>query len=257
MFVKGCRDASDHCRHERRILQEIRAYRLENWIVSAFSAGGFVGHLSYVLLIVSMMMRDISLLRLFVVASAIVGIAYDLVWLKNPVGVFWEALLLLVNLVQLLLIWRDNRKAKFSNEEAAFVGERLKGLSPSHARHLLDLGRWETLPAGSVLTTQGETPAFLTFIADGEATVEVDGKPAAYVAGGNYIGEMALVGEACASATVRLTKLARVWRLEFSKIDRLKKNSPTIANALQAGITDDMRRKILASNMSALKSPMR
>ncbi len=228
---------------------------MEYWIDTAFSTGGFVGHLSYVLLVISMMMRDISLLRLFVVASALSGIAYDLFWLKNPVGVFWEGLLLLVNLVQLFILWRNDRKAKFSDEEAAFVSERLKGLSPSGARHLLDLGRCETLPPGSVLARQGEAPAFLTFIADGEATVEVDGKPAALLDSGNYIGEMALVGDGCASATVRLTKQARVWRLEFPKIERLKKNRPTIANALQAGIADDMRRKILANNISASRTP--
>ena len=230
---------------------------MEYWIDSAFSTGGFVGHLSYVLLVISMMMRDITWLRLFVVASALVGIAFDLFWLKNPVGVFWEALLLLVNLVQLFILWRNDRKAKFSNEEVDFVSERLKGLSPGRARHLLDLGRWETLYPGSILTKQGETPAFLTFIADGEATVEIDGKPTAFLDSGNYIGEMALFGDGCASATVRLAKQARVWRLEYPKIERLKKDSPTIANALQAGIADNMRRKILANNINASKTPKR
>lgn len=52
---------------------------MDYWINAAFSTGGFVGHLFYVLLIISMTMRDITYLRLFVIASALVGIAYDLV----------------------------------------------------------------------------------------------------------------------------------------------------------------------------------
>ncbi len=68
---------------------------------SAFLTGGMVGHLSYVLLVLSMVMRRMSLLRMLVIASAFVAITYDWFWLKDPVGVFWETLLVLVNIVQL------------------------------------------------------------------------------------------------------------------------------------------------------------
>lgn len=37
----------------------------------AFLADGYVGHLSYLLLVISMMMRRMLLLRLFVIASAL------------------------------------------------------------------------------------------------------------------------------------------------------------------------------------------
>jgi hypothetical protein len=67
---------------------------------SAFSTGGLVGHASYLLLVLSMMMRGMTLLRIFVILSAFVSILYDMVWLKDPVGVFWESMLVLVNIVQ-------------------------------------------------------------------------------------------------------------------------------------------------------------
>ena len=54
---------------------------MELTLESAFSVGGLVGHTSYLLLVVSMLMRRMFWLRVFVIASAIVAITYDAVWL--------------------------------------------------------------------------------------------------------------------------------------------------------------------------------
>ena len=207
-----------------------------------------MGHLSYILLVISMMMRDISALRLLVIASALAGIAYDLFWLRNPVGVFWEGLLLLVNVVQLYLLWRRDRSAQFSQEERSFVSTRLKGLSPGRCRDFFDMGRWETLPTGTLLTKQNEQPEFLTYLSQGTASILVEDRKVATVDAGHYIGEMSLLGDGDASATVIVESPARVWRIEPEKIKRLMQDRPTIANAVQAGIAIDMRRKIVASN---------
>jgi len=215
---------------------------------AAFSTGGLVGHVSYILLVMSMMMRDISALRLLVIASALAGIAYDLVWLRNPVGVFWEGLLLIVNIVQLYLLWRKNRSAQFTQEEEQFISTRLKGLSPGRCKDFLDMGRWENLSTGSVLTRQNAQPEFLTYLSKGTASIMVDDREVASVQEGHYIGEMSLLGDGSATATVVVTEPARVWRIEAEKIERLMDDRPNIANALQAGIAIDMRRKIMAVN---------
>lgn len=72
---------------------------MELTIESALSPGGLVGHTSYLLLVVSMLMRRMWLLRILVIASSLVAITYDMVWLKDPVGVFWESLLVSVNVI--------------------------------------------------------------------------------------------------------------------------------------------------------------
>jgi hypothetical protein len=224
---------------------------LDYWIDSAFSVGGFVGHLSYVLLVISMLMRDISLLRLLVIASALTGIAYDLIWLRNPVGVFWEGLLLLVNSGQLYLLWRRDRNAKFSEEEETFLSEHLVGLSPSKCRAFLDMGRWEDLPDGTVLTRQGQRPNFLTYLASGAASVVVDDRVIAGLRPKHYVGEMSFLGDDTASATVTLNAPSRVWRVETPKIERLDDDHPAIWSALRVSFANDMRRKIVIGNSAA------
>ena len=76
----------------------------------------------------------------------------------------------------------------------------------------------------------------------------VDDQEVAAVQEGHYIGEMSLLGDGNATATVIVTEPARAWRIEAEKIERLMQDRPNIANALQAGIAVDMRRKIVALN---------
>lgn len=213
-----------------------------------FILDGWAGHLSYLLLVLSMLMRRMLALRLLVIASALAGIAFDHFWLSNPVGVFWQSLLVLVNLGELFLLWRNDRRATFSDEEALFRDTLLVGLSPGRTRRFLDLGRWETLAEGTVLTTEGRRPEFLTFIAKGEVRVEAGGRLLRVVGPGHFIGEMSMIGDGLAVATTRSLTRLRAWRIERPKLDRLRDTSPATMAVVEAGVARDMRAKLMFQN---------
>ena len=143
---------------------------MELTLESAFSTGGLVGHLSYLLLIVSMVMRVMWVLRVFVILSAFTAIAYDFIWLKDPVGVFWESLLVLVNIVQLSITYAQTRFEKFTDHEASFVHGAFPGLSNTLKRKVIRKGHWLEADAGTVITRAGEPVEKLVFIADGTVT---------------------------------------------------------------------------------------
>ena len=113
-----------------------------------------VGHPSYLILVISMLMRVMWVLRVLVILSALVGITYDIVWTKDPVGLFWETSLVVVNVVQLLIGYLDNRSEKFSPCEAAFVSAAFPGLSNAFKRRILSAGAWREAKAGTKLTTE-------------------------------------------------------------------------------------------------------
>ncbi|KPP89727.1 MAG: Cyclic nucleotide-binding domain [Rhodobacteraceae bacterium HLUCCA08] len=228
---------------------------LEDLFGPAFLSEGYVGHLSYLLLVISMMMRNMLALRLFVIASALVGIVYDWIWLGNPVGVFWEALLLLVTLVQLVLLWHRDRRARFSDEEARMIAAWFRSGSTGQHRLLLDMGRWEDLPAGTTLTRDGERPDFLCYLSDGAARVAIDDQVLAMIGPGHFIGEMSLLDENRASASARLTGPSRMWRIERAKVERLRDTGSALWPVLEAAITLDMRAKIIAGNRRGAGGP--
>ena len=147
---------------------------MELTLNSAFSVGGMVGHLAYVFLVLSMLMRSIVALRIFFVVNVLLNIFYVTVWVHDPVQLFWESLLFLINITQLALIWWQNRRARFSEEEQAFAASRLRGLSRSQTRQLLDAGHWWDVMPGTVLTHQGERPLHLTYISSGSVGIFVD-----------------------------------------------------------------------------------
>ncbi|MFN3262090.1 MAG: cyclic nucleotide-binding domain-containing protein [Pikeienuella sp.] len=224
---------------------------MELTLESAFSTGGLVGHLSYILLVISMLMRRLGPLRVLVILSAFVAILYDWVWLKDPVGVFWESLLVLVNIAQLTLAWRANRRARFTAEEAAFVSARLTDLRPGEARRLLNRGVWIDGAPGLRLTTEGEPVSHLVWIASGEAEIAYRGRVFTRCRAGNFIGEMSVVEEGPASADATLSAPARLWLISGAAVRRLWRDEPELAAALEKAFSRDWREKLAAHRPEA------
>ena len=223
---------------------------MELTLDSAFSVGGLVGHLAYVLLIVSMLMRTLLALRILVIASACVGIIYALFYLQDPLTAFWQALLVLVNVAQIAREWMNNRRARFSDDETKFMKERLYTLAPGEARQLLNMGVWANGAAGTQLTTQGKPVDNLVYLASGEVDIRFDGATVGSCLPGNYVGEMSVLNGGPASATAVVSEPSRYWMISAEQLRTLHSNAPNIAAALELGIAKDLRHKIIAANES-------
>ncbi len=220
---------------------------MELTIESALSPGGLVGHLSYLLMVLSMMMRSMGMLRILVILSAIVAIIYDTVWLRDPVGLFWESLLVLVNVYQLVVIFRRNYTASFSEEERKFVGDCLWGLGRGEARQLLDLGEWVDFPGQTKLTTEGVRSPFLYYVASGDVEVIRDGRTVAHIGSGQFVGEMSLLDEDGAAADTYATRRTRCWRVGAKTLDAMNIHYPQLRTSMIDGIGRDLKRKLMAS----------
>ncbi|MEE4187963.1 MAG: cyclic nucleotide-binding domain-containing protein [Roseobacter sp.] len=221
---------------------------MELTLESAFSAGGMVGHLSYLLLVVSMMMRSMTWLRLLVIASAFVAIAYDVIWLKDPVGVFWETLLVAVNIFQIAREWLNERRARFSAEESGFVRARLAALSKAQARRVLDMGVWVDGPKGAILTTEEQPVEMLVYLVAGRVDVFLGGKCVVSCGPGNFVGEMSVLNHTPASATAIIAEPSRYWMIPSHRLRDLQTSDPELAGAFQNGIARDLRNKIMSHN---------
>lgn len=221
---------------------------MELTLESALSPGAMVGHFAYLLLVISMLMRSITWLRIFVILSAIVALIYGAVWLHDPVTVFWEGMLIVVNVVQIALIWHANRRAQFNADEQKLIAERLPTLSPREARKLLDMGLWLDAEPGTDLTEQGQPVRHLVYLLSGEATIHVDGRVVGRCEPGNFVGEMSLVDGGPASATAKVSQPAYCWMIPTDRLRKLREEQSPLMAALEVGIAHDLKHKILASN---------
>lgn len=221
-----------------------------------FLTEGFVGHLSYVFLILSSLMRRMLLLRVFLVASAVTGIAYDWIWLDNVVGVFWEGLLIVVNVVQISLLWHRDRRAKFTDEERRMIAHYLRGGTPGLRRALFDYGNWVDLESGHRLTTQGQRPEWFTYISTGAARYAVDGIVLGEIDAGHFVGEMSMLGDSAATADVSIDQPSRVWQIKRDTLDRLQETNPDLFGLVAAAIALDLRAKMVHTNARALAAAL-
>ena len=223
---------------------------MELTLESAFSTGGMVGHVAYFLLVISMLMRNMIWLRIFVIISALVAIAYAVVWLKDPVSAFWETLLVTVNVVQIAITWMNNRRARFTDEERALVDARLSTLDPHQARRVLNLGTWVLGQPGDELTREGTPVSHLSYISAGRVQIAAGGTDVATCGPGNFVGEMSLVGDTDASATAILSEPTRYWALPAEAYRRLCETDPALSSAFMSAISMDLKAKLLAANSS-------
>lgn len=223
---------------------------MELTLNSAFSVGGLIGQLSYVLLIVAMLMRQMLRLRMFVIASACLGIVYAVFWLNDPVTAFWQVLLVMGSALQIAREWMKDRSVRFSPDEEKFVKERLYTLAPGEARRLLNMGVWADGATGTKLTTQGKPVDNLVYLVDGEVDIRFDGATVGACLPGNYVGEMSVLNGGPASATALVSEPSRYWMISAEQLRTLHAEAPSIAAALELGIAKDLRHKIMAANES-------
>jgi hypothetical protein len=225
---------------------------LESIIAAAFSLKAIAGHLSYGLLVISMLMSSIVWLRAIALVSGIAGIIYSGFVLHDPIGAFWETMFVLANLAQFcLLIWRS-RRIRFSDEEFLFCQNALVLVPPFLSRQFIDAGKWMDIAAGTVLTLQDEPVEQLTYIAEGLVEVSVNGRLVAECSEGDFIGELGILSGRPATATTTATTDLRALVFTRDILIRHLQRHPDLKIALHAGFKNNLRHKLAKANERTL-----
>ena len=206
-----------------------------------------VGHIAYVFLIGSMMMRSMHWLRLFAIAAGAISAVYYFT-LSDYVSVFWESLFSLVNVIQLSLLAIENRRGKFSEEEQLFFESVLRNVERAHARALIKAGNWFDVKVGETLVIQGTWPKRLKFIVSGHAQISVDGNEIAFVGPGDFLGEMSYLTGKAATATATAITPVRFLSFERSKLESELDKHADLRHALEAGFNRNLVEKLVKSN---------
>ena len=227
---------------------------MEFTLETLFAADGLLRHLPYILLIISMLSLKMFWLRVGVIGSALAGIAYALIILGDPVAVFWQSLLLAVNLFQLIRIMRAERSAEFSEEERKMFKSIFRELSQQEFRKFLDKGFWIDRQEGVELIREGGAVEHLYYLATGEAEVRSVGKIVGRCRAGDLIGEGTILSSDTATGTVMLSADSRLWCIAAPMLrDHLNKN-PSIRSVIDRRIGDALKSKLRASNVALSKA---
>ena len=202
-----------------------------------------VGHIAYVLLIISMMMRSMNWLRFFAIMAGALSSTYYWI-LGDHVSMFWEALFSLVNLGQFVILKIENRPSQFSDEENYFISNCLEGVEQIHTRKLMKLATWVEVEEGATLISQNEQPTHLQYIIKGRANINRDEELLGTAKRGEFIGEMSFLTKQPASASVITREPTRYLAFPCDLLREYLKKTPQVRHALEASFNRDLVSKL-------------
>lgn len=212
-----------------------------------------VGNLGYVLLVVSMMMTRMVLLRVFAIASGIVGGAYMWLWLGDPVGTVWECTFAMAAVFQIALGLYRNRPAVLSTDEQALQAALMLDFEPRHVRAIRSVGFWQDSEPGSELMRQGELAKNLIVLHSGSVSVLVDGQHVGSCGPGSLIGEIGFAREIPAIATVVANGPVRYLALDCDGLRRLMKTDSEISDGVNSLCRSALEKRLILMNQARLQ----
>lgn len=206
------------------------------------------GHFTYLLLIVSMLMRRMVLLRSLAVASGVAKIIYRAFFVFDPVSVLWEAIFVFVNVIQLFLIWYYEYQHSFAADEKHFAESMPGGVDRSAVKRLLDHAELVQFEPGATLTTEGEPVQKLMYLADGIVKIERGDRIVAICGPGDYVGELSFLSGSPASATATVVKPTRILSFDQKKLAAAIDADAQLRRTLESALNRNLAGKLVRAN---------
>lgn len=201
------------------------------------------------LLLLAYAIRDELKLRVMIVVSTLVYIAY---YYLVDAGPLWEAvitslLMVGVNLWVLGQILLERTTLRLSEDEKALF-DAFETLTPGQFRRVLKIAQWHRAddPEGTLLTREAEPSNGLFYIFDGIVAIEKHGR-AFRLPEGNFVGEVGYILNRKTTTTSVAPEGVRYVEWDADALRALSRKHPNLGNALNALLTRDLAKKLATS----------
>ena len=201
------------------------------------------------LLLLAYAIRDELQLRVMIVVSTFIYIAY---YYALPEGPLWDAivtslLMVAVNIWVLTQIALERTTFRLSDDAKALF-EAFDTLSPGQFRRILKLAKWNRAddPEGTTLTREAEPSGALFYVFEGIISVEKHGRQFR-LPEGNFVGEVAYVLNRKTTTTSVAPQGVRYVEWDADALRALSRKYPALGNALNALLTRDLAKKLNTS----------
>ncbi|MCP4386291.1 MAG: cyclic nucleotide-binding domain-containing protein [Hyphomicrobiales bacterium] len=191
-----------------------------------------------VIYLFSYSVRDILWLRILTVIGATMLLPYyylqpDPLW---P-AIAWNVVFTAINIFWITKLLLERRPVQFTDEERFLYRTALRGLKEREALKLFSIGNWTSMPTGTQFLVQGESVDALSLIAEGNVSVELNGKEVDTLTKGNFIGATAFLDRTPgfgAIVTVAATGPVRAIVWPWSEMKKLIAKDANIEVAIEA-----------------------
>ncbi len=201
------------------------------------------------MLLLAYAIRDELRLRLLIVISTFIYIAYYIIVPSPPLwdAVITSLLMVGVNFWVLAQIALERTTLRLSEDEKALF-DAFETLTPGQFRRVLKLAQWRRAddPDGTPLTREDEPSTSLFYIVDGIISVEKHGRQFR-LPKGNFVGEVGYVLNRPTTTTSVAPEGLRYIEWDAAALRALGGKYPQLGNALNALLTRDLAKKLKTS----------
>jgi len=206
-------------------------------------------YLGAALLLIAYAIRDELKLRVLIVVSTFVYIAY---YFLLPGGPLWDpiitsVLFVAINFWVLGQIALERTTLRLSEDEKQLF-DAFETLNPGQFRRVLKLARWRVAQdaEGTVLTREDEPSDALFYVFEGVISVEKRERPFR-LPEGNFVGEVAFVLNRKTTATTVAPQGVRYVEWDAEALRKLGRKRENLGNAINALLTRDLAKKLGSS----------
>jgi CRP-like cAMP-binding protein len=161
---------------------------------------------------------------------------------------------IIISLIGICRVFILTKRARFSDEEQQLLDDKFPKLVPHLARELLNRGIWINGQPGTELSREGEVVSGLTYLVSGEASVAVDDKMVGRVPLYSFVGELTIMTDEPATATVMLTSESRYFYLKSEGLRQLASRDTRVKVALSNSFIADSKDKQIRRNSEYIES---
>ena len=209
-----------------------------------------IGHLTYLFIACSYMLRDIVWLRFVAILASCTSIVFNFVAPETPLWLVinWNFIFLAVNGIELVRIWRSRRGRPMTDEEKRLAAKMFSSLTSNDAAQLMRLAQWKSIQAGQVLVRQGESVRSVVLVVEGTTQVAraslTDLGTTIERNAPTLVGELSFITGQQASATVTAKTRLRCVSWTFDSLHEIMALNRHAALVLQEMLCRDLSLKL-------------
>ena len=164
----------------------------------------FVGHLSFLIVALSLAMKDIIFLRILGILSGFVGIFYNYFVTTDPlwIPIIWLSIFIVINISMISLFYFENLKGNLSAEDIEIWQNNFIGLTVQEFKTIKKISKSKIYGVGDTLISMGEKNKYLYFVNSGNLSVEKNNKKITNLSQGDIAGEMSFITDSLPNADV-------------------------------------------------------
>ena len=213
------------------------------------------GHAGFLLMAISLFLTNMVWLRVLLILSfACLILYYALAPVPLYTGIAWNTLFILINLYRLWTLVAARRLVD-QVSGGTLLRDSLTELDDEELARILEFGELVDLDPGAPLVAEGDPVGAVYLVVTGEAeVVAANGTRLARLGRGAFIGEVAFLAGARATATVRALTPLQVIALDAGRLKAAGEADARLAAGVDRAIGAGLARMLLASSRARTRA---